>query len=323
MKTSSGFNAPLPDANLSASQSVARGEKAGGRWLWLWPAGLLMLLVLTAAGVVVTTASDDGKPHVDVGQLLDEIGIEAKPGVQVPLDVRLRDERGTDVQLAELCAGKPVILALVYYRCPMLCNMTMDGLVRGLSRVEHDVGDDFTVVTVSFDPRETAELAAAAKRTALARYDRAGAESGWRFLTGDATEVRRLADAVGFGYRYDEATGQYAHAAGVIVLAPGGSVSRYLYGVDFPPRDLRLALVEASAGRVGSTADRVLLLCYHYDPATGKYGLAIFRVLRLAGLATVAGLVLGIGLLLYRERRQPPKSAFDVHRVPHDGPSRD
>ncbi len=279
--------------------------KSNGRnWLWLWPAGLILGTVLTAVALFVATTRGQRTQHVEVAELLDEIGIQPRLGGQVPLDVTLRDETGKDVRLAELCGERPIVLALVYYRCPRLCNMTMDGLVRGLSNVALDAGRDFTTVIVSFDPRETSELAAAAQRTAVERYDRDGAEAGWRFLTGDEAQVRRLADAVGFHYRYDPATGQYAHAAGVIVLSPDGKVSRYLYGIEYPPRDLRLALVEASAGRVGTATDRVLLLCYHYDPATGKYGLAVLRVLRWAGVATVIGFGAGIGLLLYRERKR-------------------
>jgi len=300
--------------NIEHDQPNAYGE-AGDlvenrrpRWLWLWPASLVLGALLTAVGLLLATAGEERKPHVEVAKLLDDVGIEPKDNAQIPLDITLRDETGADIRLAEMAFDKPVVLALVYYRCPMLCNMTLDGLVRGLSRVSLDAGHDFTVVAVSFDPTESHELAATARRAAVTRYGRADAESGWRFLTGDEVQTRRLADAVGFRYRYDDATAQYAHAAGVMVLAPGGKVSRYLYGVEYAPRDLQLALVEASAGRVGSTRDRVLLLCYHYDPATGKYGVAILRVLRLAGLATAIGLASGIGALLYRERRQAGRS---------------
>ncbi|REK18763.1 MAG: SCO family protein [Planctomycetota bacterium] len=276
------------------------------RWLWLWPAGLIALVLMTAAGVVAATIGSDERPRTNIGQLLDDVGIEPHSGAQVPLDIDLVDEDGVAVSLGELSGDKPIVLALVYYRCPMLCNMTMDGLVRSLTHLKLDAGQDFTVAVVSFDHRETPELAAAAKRTALERYDRPGAASGFRFMTGTEDQVRRLADTVGFGYRYDPSRGQFAHAAGLMVLTPGGVVSRYLYGVEFPARDLRLALVEASQGTVGSAADRVLLLCYHYDPETGKYGLAIFRVMRLAAAVTVVGLGAGVGLMLYRERRQFP-----------------
>jgi protein SCO1/2 len=170
--------------------------------------------------------------------------------------------------------------------------MTMSGQIRSLTELSLDAGKDFTALTVSFDPRENHELAAAAKRTALKRYGRDGADRGWRFLTGDEAETRRLADAVGFRYKFDATTGQYAHAAGLIVLTP----------VEFPPRDLRLALVEASGGKVGTPTDQVLLLCYHYDPTTGKYGLAIMNLLRLAGLATVLGMGTAIIVMIRRDR---------------------
>jgi protein SCO1/2 len=273
-------------------------------WLWLWPAGLLCLVLATALAVLIAVGGDEGARQVDFGRLLDQIGIDPQPGAQVPLGVRLRDEQGQEVLLGSLCGDKPVILALVYYRCPKLCNLAITGLVRGLRRVTASAGRDFNVLLVSFDPSETAAVAAAARQAALALYERPGAEPGWRFLTGDNDQVRQLADAVGFRYQYDPVTGQFAHSAGVMVLAPGGSVSRYLYGVEFAPRDLRLALVEASAGRIGTARDRVLLLCYHYDPATGKYGLAIMHILRFAGLTMVVGLALGIGGLLWRERRR-------------------
>lgn len=197
----------------------------------------------------------------------------------------------------------------------MLCSMTMDGQVRSLTELSLDAGKDFTALTVSFDPRESHELAASAKRTALTRYGRRGAERGWRFLTGDESEIRRLMQSVGFRYQFDPTTGQYAHAAGLIVLTPRGVVSRYLYGVEFPRRDLRLALVEASDGKIGSAADQVLLLCYHYDPTTGKYGLAIMNALRLGGLATVIGLSTAIIVMIRRDRRQHQATLDPTQRM--------
>lgn len=267
----------------------------------------VLALLLGAAGVIVASSfrtEDDSR--LTPNEVPTDVGIEPKLGAQAPLDVQLRDETGNLVRLGDAANGKPIILALVYYECPMLCNMTMDGQVRSLTELSLNAGDDFTAITVSFDPRETPALAAAAKRTALRRYNRAGGEQGLRFLTGDEAEIRRLADAVGFRYRYDETTGRYAHAAGLVVLTPDGVISRYLYGVEFPRRDLRLALVEASDGKIGTTADGFLLLCYHYDPTTGKYGLAIMNVLRLAGLLTVGALGGAIILMLRRDRQAPP-----------------
>ncbi|MEZ6097774.1 MAG: SCO family protein [Pirellulaceae bacterium] len=274
-------------------------------WRPIVLASFAALLVL-AGGVYVSVVSDNrddqDNSRISPNDLPTDVGIDQKPGAQVPLDIRLRDETGTAVQLRDLVQGKPIILNLVYYECPMLCNMTMDGQVRSLTELSLDAGKDFTALTVSFDPRENHDLSAAAKRTALKRYGRLGAERGWRFLTGDEAQTRRLADAVGFRYRFDATTGQYAHAAGLVVLTPDGKVSRYLYGVEFPPRDLRLALVQASGGQVGTATDQVLLLCYHYDPTTGKYGLAIMNLLRLAGLATVLGMGTAIIVMIRRDR---------------------
>jgi protein SCO1/2 len=177
----------------------------------------------------------------------------------------------------------------------------MDGLVRGLRGLSDEVGEDFTVITVSFDPLEGPQLAAAAKATAMTRYGRPGAEEGWHFLTGDQGPITALTDAIGFRYKYDEATGQYIHAAGLFVLTPQGEISRFLGGVEFTPRDLKLAVTEASAGRRASLGDQVLLLCFHYDPAEGKYGLAVMRMVRFAGALTVAGMAVGIVLMLRRE----------------------
>ena len=232
------------------------------------------------------------------------VGMDQKLDAQVPLDIRLRDEAGNSVPLEDFFTGKPVVLTLVYYECPMLCKMTRAGQLRSLKELSLSAGADFTALTVSIDPRERPELAAAAKETTLRTYERPGAEQGWRFLTGEEPEIRRLTDAVGFRYKYDPKTGQYAHPAGLIVLTPEGKVSRYLYGVDFPPRDLRLALIEASGGKIGSPTDHVLLMCFHYDPTTGRYGLAIMNVLRLAGVLTVAGIGTAITALIRRERQQ-------------------
>jgi protein SCO1 len=291
----------------SAPAGTPANRRPRGPWLWLGPAALAAIVAATCVAVAFVTVQVEQKAQRPLGDMLSRVGIAPKLNAQVPLDARLRDEQGADVRVGDLVQGKPVILALVYYQCPMLCGMAMEGLVRGLKNLPLDVGGDFTVLVVSFDPRETAPLAAAAKRTALDRYDRAGAESGWRFLTGEASETRRLADAVGFRYTFDDATNQYAHAAGLFVLTPEGLVSRFLGGVEYPPRDLKLALIEASNGKIGSTVDRVMLLCFHYDPADGKYGLAIMRVLRVAGLATVIALAAGIGLMVRNDKGRATK----------------
>ena len=221
----------------------------------------------------------------------------------MPLDLTFRDETGRDARLAEYFDKKPVVLALVYFDCPMLCNLVLEGLVRSLRPVSFDAGNQFDVLAVSFNPAESPALAAAKKRQFLAQYQRPGTESGWHFLTGDPEPIRRLTDAVGFHYTYDAQTKQFAHAAGLLVLSPDGKIFRYFYGIDPPPRDLRLALVEASAGKLGTPVDQVLLFCFHYDPKTGKYSVLISDVLRVAGTATVLALGTFVLLMFRRDRR--------------------
>jgi protein SCO1/2 len=273
----------------------------------------------------VTGADSHGQPVNSIAQG-EDVEIEQRLGVQVPLDVTFRDERGRNVQLGPLIDGRPVILNLVYFECPMLCNLAMDGLIRSLRSLPYDVGDELTVITVSFDPREGPELAAAAKRTAIKRYGRPRAEGHWHFLTGDRVQIERLCNAVGFQYRWDPERKQYAHAAGIIVLTPQGVTSRYLFGVEYAPRDLRLSLVEAADNKIGGLTDQVLLLCYQYDPTTGKYGLLIQRVLRWAGIATVGLLGGAVGLMLWNERRQlrrgQPPAAPRIEAQPSPSPMR-
>ncbi len=234
-------------------------------------------------------------------QLLRDVGIDQKLNAQVPVDLTFRDETGRAVHLAEYFGEKPVVLALVYYECPMLCTQVLNGLLRSFQSLKFDVGKQFNVVTVSINPREKPDLAKAKQDVYVGLYGRGGAAQGWHFLTGDESQIQRLAQAVGYRYAYDPQTGQYAHASGIMVLTPQGRVSKYFYGIQYAPRDLRLGLVEASANKIGSPSDELLLFCYHYDPTTGKYGLVISNVLKLASLATV--LVLGI-LMLVMFRRE-------------------
>jgi protein SCO1/2 len=238
------------------------------------------------------------------------VAFDQKLDAAVPLSLGFRDERGDVVQLGEYFdRRRPVILNLVYFACPMLCNMTTDGLVRGVNGLSLEIGDDFTVLTVSFDARENPKQAAAAKAKLLERCSRDGAAAGWCFLTGDSDAIERLTDAVGFAFRFDVERDQFAHAAGIVVLTPDGRVSRYLPGVDYSPRDLRLSLVEASEGRVGSPTDQVLLLCFQYDPTTGRYGLAIVRLLQVLGGMSVVALAVTVGRMLLRERRNDDKES--------------
>ncbi len=233
--------------------------------------------------------------------LVRNVRFDQKLNEQVPLNLVFRDEAGQSVALRDYFDGRPVILALVYYDCPMLCSQVLNGLASSLDVLPFDAGKEFTVITVSFDPRETPALAAAKKETYMRRYKRAGAAAGWRFLTGDPASIAGLAQAVGFRYTYDAEKNQYAHASGVMVLTPQGKLARYFYGIEYAPRDVRLALVEASAGRIGSPVDQLLLYCYEYDPVTGKYGAIVMRFVRLGGVVTVAGLLSLMWLLRRRD----------------------
>src|SRR5271157_3320248 len=234
--------------------------------------------------------------------LLQGIGIDQRLNEQVPLDLHFRDEFGKTVRLGDYFGKKPVILSLVYFDCPMLCTMAENGLLHSLQEVKFTVGREFDVLTVSFDPHDTLELAAAKKALYVGLYGRKGAEAGWHFLTGDEAEIQQLTHAVGFRYRYDAQAKQFVHATGIMLLTPQARIARYFYGIYYPSRDLRLGLVEASANKIGSPVDEVLLFCCRYDPATGKYGMIISRLLQMAGLITV--LCIG-GLILALSRSRP------------------
>jgi protein SCO1/2 len=227
---------------------------------------------------------------------LQNVGIEQHLDAQVPPDLTFRDETGKTVRLGDYFGRKPLILNLVYYNCTMLCGEALAGLASAMRLVKFDVGNEFDVVTVSFDPRETPEMAAAKKKDYVGRYGRANAAAGWHFLTGQPDSINALTKAVGFQYQYDPKSNQFAHATAIMVLTPQGRISRYFYGVDFPPKDLRMGLVEASQGKIGNAVDAVLLYCYHYDPETGKYGAMVANILRLAAAATI--LMMGIFLFI-------------------------
>ena len=237
---------------------------------------------------------------------LENVGIEQHLDAQVPSDLVFRDDAGQTVKLGEYFGHKPLILNLVYYNCTMLCGEALAGLSSAMRLVKFDVGNEFDVVTVSFDPRETPEMAAAKKKDYVARYGRANAATGWHFLTGQPEAINALTKAVGFQYQYDEKTNQYAHATAIIVLTPQGRISRYFYGVDFPPKDLRMGLVEAWQGKIGNAVDAVLLYCYHYNPESGKYGAMVGNILRLAAGATIL-LLGGLLFILWRLDRSVTK----------------
>ena len=271
-----------------------------------------LFLALGLAGALATSVSAQGFYSAPPAQqranerpaALREVGIDQKLNNQLPLDARFKDADGNDVTLGQYFqSGRPVVLALVYFECPMLCTQILNGLTGALETMSLDAGRDFDVIALSFDSRETPKLAKAKKIAYMGRYGRPGTEHGWHFLTGSEDQIRRVTNAVGWRYAFDEAIGQFAHAAAVTVITPEARVSRYLYGIDYGGRDLRFALVEASNGKVGTTVDRALLYCYHWDPTTGRYGFVVMNVIRGAGVLTILGFGTFIVMSLRRERR--------------------
>lgn len=237
---------------------------------------------------------------------LHQVGLDQRLHEFIPLDLVFWDETGKQVRLQDYFGSKPVILTLAYYDCPNLCQLVLNGLVRTLRALSLTVGEHFTVLTVSINPDDTPALAAARQAQYVRGYGRAEAANGWHFLTGQPEAIQRLTQAVGFRYAYDAAKGQFMHASGLMVLTPQGQLARYFYGVEYAPRDVRLGVIEAAAGKIGSPIDRLMLLCYHYDPQSGTYSLDILRVLRLAGVATCVALGTFMGLMWRRERRTTP-----------------
>lgn len=236
---------------------------------------------------------------------LEGIEIVDRAGNPVPGDVRLVDESGAEVRLGDFLGhGRPVILQLVYSECPMLCNLVINGYLDGAKELDWSPGTEYEVLSISFNPRETCELAALKKKNYLAALDRPGAEAGWHFLTGEEAEVRRIAESVGFPYRWIEKSKQYAHGAGIFVLTPDGRVSRTLYGIQFPGKDLRFALMEASEGKLGSPLQHIALYCFTYNAAAGGYVVTALTIMKIGGALTVLVLGLFVGALWYRDRRR-------------------
>jgi protein SCO1 len=233
---------------------------------------------------------------------LKNVGIRQNLNQQIPGELAFTDDLGRPVHLGDYFGKKPLILNLVYYSCPMLCGEVLSGLEHSLRMMKFDVGKEFDVITVSFDPSETPEMAAAKKAEFLRRYKRAGAEQGWHFLVGTQDAIDALTQAAGFQYQYNEKTRQFAHATAILVLTPEGKIAQYYYGVEYPPKDLRLGLVEAGHGKIGNLVDAMLLYCYHYDPEQGKYSATILRVMRLLAVATM----LGLGTLIFVMIRRAP-----------------
>ncbi|MGH9338267.1 MAG: SCO family protein [Acidobacteriota bacterium] len=257
-----------------------------------------LMIVLASLSRSVHAQADSAPPAI-----LQNVGIEQRLNEQLPLELAFTDEEGRSIRLGEYFGERPVILALVYYECPMLCGLVLDGLVRSLKAVSFDVGKEFDVVAVSFDPGETPQMAAKAKRTYVRRYGRPESVSGWHFLTGGEEAIARLTQSVGFRYNYDSQRDEYAHASAIMVATPRGKLARYFYGIEYASRDVRFGLIEASQNRIGSPVDQMLLFCYHYDPLTGKYGLVIRNSLRIAGIVTVLSLATLVIVLIRREKK--------------------
>lgn len=247
-----------------------------------------------------------GSVATDVPQQLAEVTFEQRLNTPLPLDARFRDERGQSVAFGDFFGRKPVVLAFVYYQCPMLCTQIFNGVAGALKAVPFRVGQDFDVVFVSFDPRDTPEGAAAKKAALLADYKQEATAAGWHFLTGDEASIRRVTDAAGFSYRWEEQSQQFAHVSGVLVATPEGRLSRYFYGVEFSPKELRMALTESSQGKVGSLVEQLLLYCYHYNPSTGRYGAITMNLVRLGGAFTVMLVGGFIWLMRRKEIANPP-----------------
>ncbi len=258
----------------------------------------------------VAAAQTYGLPSGSVPPMLQGIGIDQNLNAQVPLELTFNNETGQTVRLGQYFREKPVVLALVYYECPGLCDLILNGLTHAMQQVSLNVGSDYEVVTVSFNPQDSWQLAGAKKSNYVEKYNRPGAKQGWHFLTGKPDAIKSLADSVGFHYKYDPISKQFAHASAIMILTPEGKIARYFYGIEYKPRDFRLGLVEASANKIGTTADQVMLFCYHYDPMTGKYGVIIAQVTRVLGTATVLALGAFVFIMIRRDRH----SHLDVGR---------
>lgn len=258
---------------------------------------------------------EPGDPTTAKPGLLSRIGIDQRLNEQVPLDLEFVDETGRTVKLREYFGQRPVLLAMVYYECPMLCTQVLNGVTGALKVMNFDVGKEFDVVAVSINPKEGPGLAAEKKKAYVERYGRPETADGWHFLTGREENIRALANAVGFRYEYDEQIKQYAHGAGVELLTPSGHIARYFYGIEYSPRDIRLGIIEASEEKIGSPIDSVLLLCYHYDPATGKYGAAAMTLVRIGAVLTMLGFGVFLALAIRKERSSAHREATAANRT--------
>jgi len=276
---------------------------------WVIVVGAVAAAVCLAQALAAPVLAHTGnEPYTQDEAFLKEIAFDQKLGAQLPLDLPFTDETGKAVRLGEYFGQKPVLMLITYFNCTMLCPLLLDGLVRALRPISFDIGQQFTVLTVSINPRETPAIAASRKELYVQRYGRPGADRGWHFLTGTADAIAGLTQPIGFRFVYDKKKDEYAHASGIVIFTPEGKAARYLYGVEFSPRDMRLALIEAASGAIGNPVDQIMLYCFHYDPLTGKYGVVIMNVLRLAGSATVAVLGTFMFVMFRRDRRKSAPS---------------
>jgi protein SCO1/2 len=294
---------------MTTQHSTQSSQNPQRRLWWFFSACCAISALIVVDGQMASAPSvagykrEPGMVSSAMPEVLRGIGFDQNIGQQVPLDTAFRDEAGRPVRLGDYFGKRPVVMVFAYYDCPMLCTQVINGLSSALGVMSLNAGEDFEIVTVSFNPHDTPETATAKKAMYLERYKRPGAAEGWHFLTGDQPQIDRLTAAAGFRYAWDADTKQYAHPSGVIVLTPGGVLARYLFGIEYGPRDLRLGIVEASEGKVGTPIDSLLLYCYHYNPMTGRYGLLVMRAMRLAGAVTVLALGTFIFVMVRRERR--------------------
>ena len=281
---------------------------------------MTLVFLLTASCLPAQTVPANVGPSASaIPAALQNVGFSPPLNGQMPLDVSFRDETGRPVRLRDYLGRKPAVLAFVYYNCPMLCDLVEQGVVGSLRMLSFDPGRDYDVVFVSFDPRETPAIAAEKKKSTLAHFRRAGTDAGWHFLTGSKESIEAATQAANFRYSFDVKSGTFAHASGVLLLTPDGHISRYFYGVEYPGRDMRLGLVDASAGKIGTPIDYVLLYCFHYDPAAATYSASILKIMRLGSVLTIVGVVGGI--LIFR-RRETAEAARIMSLRPRGGHER-
>jgi protein SCO1 len=276
-------------------------------------AGITALLLTSTIARAQTVPSSVGPAAATMPAGLKDVGFEPPLNGQIPLDIPFLDESGRSVQLRDYFGQKPVVLAFVYYGCPMLCEQVQQGVVGTLRMLSFNPGRDYQVVFVSFDPRETPDMAADKKKIAMTHFRRPETESGWHFLTGPAASIDAATKAANFRYNYDAKNNLFAHASGVMILTPDGRISRYFYGVEYPGRDMRLGLVDASAGKIGSPIDHVLLFCFHYDPSSATYSSSILKIIRLGGILTILAIVFAVLIFRRRDVAATPRKFQGAH----------